>query len=74
MFRDFEARFVAPVKPGDKLEIKMWDLGEFRGVIDELPGDGEKLREVRFEVRVKDKLVLADGRALLALGMQRAKI
>lgn len=51
----------------------MWDLGESRGTTGDFP-NGEKLREVRFEVMVNEKLVLADGRALLAMSMQKAKI
>jgi acyl dehydratase len=58
-FRDFEARFAAPVKPGDKLQISMWDMGEA------VAENSEALREVRFEVKVGDKPVLTNGRALL---------
>jgi acyl dehydratase len=61
-FRDFEARFVAPVKPGDKLQISMWDLGEL------MAESKEALREVRFEVKVGERLVLTNGRALLVPG------
>ncbi|KAL1954140.1 hypothetical protein VTO42DRAFT_1720 [Malbranchea cinnamomea] len=72
--RDFEARFVAPVRPGDALSIRMWDMGEFTGqpgeVGDALGGarsECERLREVRLEVRVADKVVLGDGRALIVM-------
>lgn len=65
-FRDFEAKFMAPVKPGDRLEIRMWDLGKFNGEIEELEDKREKLKEIRFQVTVKGKVVLGDGRALLS--------
>nr|POE53246.1 peroxisomal hydratase-dehydrogenase-epimerase [Quercus suber] len=48
--RKFRARFKAPVRPGDVLEINMWDCR-----------DGE----VRFDAKVKGRLVLQDGIAVL---------
>ncbi|KLJ11961.1 hypothetical protein EMPG_12886 [Blastomyces silverae] len=62
--RDFEARFVAPVKPGDKLHILMWDVGAWKGAT-AVDQNAEKLREVRFVVKVGDRVVLSDGRALV---------
>ncbi|PGH19365.1 hypothetical protein AJ80_04005 [Polytolypa hystricis UAMH7299] len=60
--RDFEARFAAPVRPGDRLEVLMWDVGV--GAVEE-EGEKERLREIRFVVKVGEKVVLSDGRALL---------
>ncbi|KAL1978707.1 hypothetical protein VTN31DRAFT_1566 [Thermomyces dupontii] len=57
--RDFEARFTAPVKPGDKLKVKMWEMDLIAHET------GQKLLEVRFVVEVAAKVVLSDGRALL---------
>ena len=71
-FVDFEARFVRPVKPGDGLEIKMWDLGQFKGQIEGV--DGGRLREVRFEVKVEGRVVLGDGRALLRMEKGESKL
>lgn len=55
--KEFQARFAAPVKPGDKLIFEMWRTGEKQG-------DG--FEEVRFIVRVEGgKVVLSNGRAFL---------
>ncbi len=52
--RDFQARFAAPVMPGDKLVTEMWRTGEQR--------DGWE--EVRFVTKVEGgKVVLSNGRA-----------
>lgn len=52
--KEFQARFAAPVKPGDKLITEMWKVG----------GD-----EVRFIVRVEGgKTVLTNGRAIVKGG------
>lgn len=48
--RSFMARFAAPVRPGDVLEIEMFDVG--RG-------------EVRFVAKVGGKVVLDKGVAVL---------
>lgn len=54
--RDFQARFAAPVKPGDKLITEMWRTGQMQ--------DG--FEEIRFTVRVDGgKTVLSNGRALV---------
>lgn len=63
--RDFQARFTAPVRPGDKLDILMWDVGSVDGSECDEVFKGEKLREIRFLVKVDEKTVLEDGRALL---------
>ncbi|KAK2788987.1 putative dehydratase nit22 [Emmonsiellopsis sp. PD_33] len=61
--RDFEARFAAPVRPGDKLDIHMWDMGMVEADV----GDGnERVTEIRFVVKVGERIVLSDGRALLS--------
>ncbi|PGH13040.1 hypothetical protein AJ79_03877 [Helicocarpus griseus UAMH5409] len=61
--RDFEARFAAPVKPGDKLDILMWDMGLSEKV--DIGRGSDRLREIRFVVKVGETVVLSDGRALL---------
>lgn len=60
---DFEARFILPVKPGDKLDIFLWDMG-----IPEAENStvATKSKEIRFIVKVKGGVVLSDGRALLS--------
>lgn len=65
----FEARFVAPVRPGDRLDILMWAL-ESPATVDEdthlHQGSDKLLREIRFIVKVGEKVVLDDGRAQIA--------
>ena len=54
--KEFQARFAAPVKPGDKLVTEVWRTGNFQ--------DGWE--EVRFISRVEGgKVVLSNGRALM---------
>ncbi|KAI5287537.1 hypothetical protein KEM54_005922 [Ascosphaera aggregata] len=65
--RDFQARFTAPVKPGDELDILMWEAGVVGGEECDEVFKGETLREIRFLVKVKDRVVLEDGRALLTI-------
>ena len=62
------ARFVRPVRPGDRLEVRMWEVGVFGGRIEGVYG---RLKEVRFEVCVEGRVVLGDGRALLRMGEAR---
>lgn len=62
--QEFQARFAAPVKPGDRLVMEMWWAGE---------GKGEGWEEVRFVVRVENgdgegKVVLSNGRAVVRRG------
>ena len=65
--KEFQARFAAPVKPGDKTVTEMWRLGE---------KDAEGFEEVRFIVRVDGgKVVLTNGRALVKVeGELKAKL
>ncbi|KAI5288793.1 hypothetical protein KEM52_001028 [Ascosphaera acerosa] len=68
LLRDFQARFTAPVVPGDRLDVYMWRCG----VVDagrecDEAFQGRRMREVRFVVKVGDRVVLEDGRALLDL-------
>jgi len=54
--REFQARFAAPVKPGDKLVTEIWKTGQFK--------DG--FEEIRFVTKVEGgKVVLSNGRALI---------
>lgn len=72
----FEARFASPVKPNDKLDISLWDIGLLtdqqlwelnRELEAESGGHGSitRVREIRFVVKVAGRVVLSDGRALL---------
>ncbi|KAF2813731.1 Thioesterase/thiol ester dehydrase-isomerase [Mytilinidion resinicola] len=66
--REFQARFASPVKPGDKLVVEMWIVGDAVGesnVVGE--GEGEKgWKEVRFITRVEGgKVCLSNGRAIV---------
>lgn len=65
--KEFQARFAAPVKPGDKLITEMWKTGE---------KDQNGFEEVRFIVRVEGgKTVLTNGRALVkSEGELKAKL
>jgi peroxisomal enoyl-CoA hydratase 2 len=53
--KEFQARFAAPVKPGDKLTTEIWRTGETK--------DGWE--EIRFVTKVGSKVVLSNGRALM---------
>lgn len=55
--KEFQARFAAPVKPGDKLVTQMWRMGN---------PDSKGFEEVRFITVVEGgKQVLSNGRALV---------
>ncbi|PSN66986.1 Thioesterase/thiol ester dehydrase-isomerase [Corynespora cassiicola Philippines] len=64
--KEFQARFAAPVKPGDKLITEMWKTGET---------DKDGFEEIRFIVRVEGgKTVLTNGRAFVKIeGQQKSK-
>lgn len=80
----FEARFASPIKPLDKLDISLWDMGLLSGSdVAEWNREQEEegtrtegfIREVQFVVRVGDRVVLSDGRALLEVtGMEQSKL
>jgi len=54
--KEFQARFAAPVKPGDKLVTDIWRSGELK----------EGWEEIRFVTKVEGgKVVLSNGRALM---------
>ncbi|KAJ0413137.1 HotDog domain-containing protein, partial [Aspergillus carlsbadensis] len=55
-FREFQARFASPVRPGDKLITEMWRTGQAE----------QGFEEVRFVTKNQDgKVVLSNGRALI---------
>ena len=63
--REFQARFAAPVKPGDKLVTEAWRTGNIK--------DGWE--EVRFIVRVEGgKVVLSNGRAFMKCTTTKSKL
>ncbi|MCJ1371428.1 hypothetical protein MMC20_002643 [Loxospora ochrophaea] len=63
--REFQARFAAPVKPGDKLVTRAWRMGKIVGDDD----DGGGWEEVRFVTSVEGgKVVLSNGRAVMRCG------
>ena len=63
--KEYQARFAAPVKPGDKLITEVWRTGE--------GSDGWE--EVRFSTRVEGgKVVLSNGRALMKCQNVKSKL
>jgi acyl dehydratase len=56
--KEFQARFASPVKPGAKLDVKMWKTGE---------KDKDGFEEVRFVTEVDGKVCLSNGRALIRM-------
>ena len=63
--REFQARFAAPVKPGDKLITEAWRIGEFK--------DGWE--DVRFITKVEGgKIVLSNGRVLMRCTTTKSKL
>ena len=63
--KEFQARFGAPVKSGDKLVTQAWKTGDLIG----------GWEEVRFVTRVEGgKVVLSNGRALMECVRQKSKL
>ena len=63
--KEYQARFAAPVKPGDKLVTEAWRTGEMQ----------DEWEEVRFTTRVEGgKVVLSNGRALMKCKDVKSKL
>ncbi len=62
--KEFQARFAAPVKPGQKLVTEMWRTGDKK--------DGWE--EIRFLTKVNGKVVLSNGRALIKVVEAKSKL
>ena len=63
--REFQARFAAPVKPGDKLITEAWRTEAFQ----------HGWEEVRFIMRVEGgKVVLSNGRASMRCSRTESKL
>ena len=63
--KEFQARFAAPVKPGDKLVTEAWRMGTYV----------EGWEEVRFITKVEgDKVVLSNGKALMKCDTPRSRL
>lgn len=76
--REFQGRFAAPVRPGDRLTTMVWRMGtgwEPEGGQTIKEGEGE-YEEVRFVVRKDDgNVVISNGRALVrVIGKGRSKL
>lgn len=64
-FKEYQARFASPVRPGDKLIAEAWKTGQFQG----------EWEEIRFQVRVDGgKVALSNGRALIKTGNPKGKL
>ena len=63
--KEFQARFAAPVKPGQKLDVEMWRTGE---------KDSDGFEEIRFVTKVGGKVVLSNGKALIKAPGAKSKL
>lgn len=63
--KEYQARFASPVKPGDKLETYIWRMRN---------PDKDGFEEVRFVVKVGDKVVLSNGRAVVKCVGAKSKL
>jgi acyl dehydratase len=59
----FRASFASPVRPSDILSIQMWKCGERSGCV-----------EIRFTVKVGQKVVLSNGVALIRKAVTETKL
>lgn len=63
---EFQARFSAPVRPGDRLETKVWRVGS--------ASTKDGFEEVRFVVvNQQGKVVLSNGRAFVKVAKKEGK-
>ena len=63
--KEYQARFAAPVKPGDNLVTEAWRTGEY--------SDGWE--EIRFLTKVEGgKVVLSNGRALMKCDRPKSRL
>jgi acyl dehydratase len=64
--KDFQARFVAPVMPGDTLYTQIWEMKE---------QDEEGFEDFRFQVMTQiGKIVFGNGRAFIKPVSSREKL
>jgi len=63
--KEYQARFASPVIPGDKLTTYIWRMGN---------KDADGFEEVRFVVKVGDRLVLSNGRAIIKIVGSKSKL
>ena len=63
--KEYQARFAAPVKPGERLVTEVWRTGETH----------DEWEEVRFLTKVEGgKVVLSNGRALMKCKDVRSRL
>ena len=62
--KEYQARFAAPVKPGQKLVTKIWRTGDVK----------DSWEEIRFVTEADGKVVLSNGRALMKVVDSKSKL